>query len=93
MKRGVVMELIKTFGDIEVGNKIGVTLGIKVKEITWIESISNHTARLYYDGGSLLIGLEEEKVFIYQVGTFYADYEWFKENIIKKEIERLEELL
>ncbi len=87
------MELIKTFGDIKVGNKIGVTLGIKVKEITWIESISNHTARLYYDGGSLLIDLEEEKVFIYQVGTFYADYEWFKENIIKKEIERLEELL
>jgi hypothetical protein len=86
------MELIKTFGDIVVGNKIGVTLGIK-EEITWIESISNHTARLYYDGGSLLIGLEEEKVFIYQVGTFYADYEWFKENIIKKEIERLEELL
>ena len=90
------MELIKTFGDIGVGNKIGVTLGIKeeikVKEITWIESISNHTARLYYDGGSLLIDLEEEKAFIYQVGTFYADYEWFKENIIKKEIERLEKL-
>ena len=48
---------------------------------------------MYYDGGSLLIDLEEEKAFIYQVGTFYADYEWFKENIIKKEIERLEELL
>ena len=87
----------KTFGELKVGDKIGEEQAvqkepIKTREITWIENISEHTKKIYYTGGNILVDSEEEQCFIHQRGNFYADYNWFKENILKKEIERLNSL-